>query len=446
MISNKNIWSGVLFFLTALTGCVKKTDNLFPETADQRIQKALDALESKLMEPPGWKLFVYPAGLESQGIEVGGLTYYLQFPDSNRVSMVSDFTLDISAVPKESGFRLKAAQRPSLIFDTYSYIHIAADPDPRVSFSPTNTGGYGWGTDYDFSFTKAEPSDSITLKGNFNNSDAYLIKATQEEIDAAFGGQLKHIMEKTVEFSQSGPFLYFPAADGSSIGITFNLFLYRINFSSLVNGNLVGESVPFSHTTTGLHFKHPVTIGGYTFQDLLWDENQQVYYIETGSGKVLITNASQPVFPLYAIIGKSVSTINVPVTPLQGQSAEFANVYATIKANLKNGPYNLDLGEMNFIFDDGTKTMALQVFVQQNGINFVCNFEYTYSINNSGIVFFGRTGADGNALAAEKDMRPFLDYIENDNFKLDYFTGVSPVLGQFTSQERPGFSFTGNLQ
>jgi hypothetical protein len=446
MIINKNIWLVALVLITAFPGCVKKTDNLFTGTADERIQIVLDALESKLMEPPGWKLYVYPAGLEAQGIEVGGLTYYLQFPDSNRVSMVSDFTVDISGVPKESGFRLKAAQRPSLIFDTYSYIHIAADPDPSVSFSPTNTGGYGWGTDFDFSFTKIEPSDSITLKGNLHNSDAYLLKATQEEIDAAFGGQLTHIMEKTVEFSQSGPFLYFPAADGSNIGLTFNLFLYRINFSSLVSGNLEGQSVPFSHTTTGLHLKYQVTIGGYTFQDLFWDENLQVYYIETGSGHVNITNATEPVFPLYAIIGISVSTVNVPVTPLQGQSAEFANVYATIKTDLKNGPYNLDLGEMNFIFDDQTKTMDLQVFVQQNGITFVCNFEYTYSIDNTGKVFFARTGADGNALAAENEMRPFLDYIENDNFLLDYFTGVSPVLGQFTSLEHPGFSFTGNLQ
>ncbi len=65
-------------------------------------------------------------------------------------------TLVLSLPGKESGYRLKATQRPSLIFDTYSYIHAAADPDPNVSFSPTNSGGYGWGTDFDFSFTEAK--------------------------------------------------------------------------------------------------------------------------------------------------------------------------------------------------------------------------------------------------------------------------------------------------
>src|SRR5215210_3420303 len=138
-----------LFAYTAiLSGCEKKTDELFDQTPDQRISAVLNDYQTALAQGPGWKLFVYPQGLVSQDIRVGGITYYVKFTNTNRVTMVSDFLVNMATTPKESGFRLKATQRPSLIFDTYSYIHVAADPDPDVSLSPTNDGGYGWGTDF----------------------------------------------------------------------------------------------------------------------------------------------------------------------------------------------------------------------------------------------------------------------------------------------------------
>ncbi|HVG15474.1 MAG TPA: DUF4302 domain-containing protein, partial [Chitinophagaceae bacterium] len=269
----------ILFLFMLVSGCVKKSDELFDKTADERVSESLAAYQSALVAAPGWKLFVYPEGLKSQDIEVGGLTYYVKFGDNNRVTMVSDFVVPMALTTKESGYRLKAAQRPSLVFDTYSYIHAAADPDPEVSFSPTGEGGYGWGTDYDFSFTDAQPKgDTIRLKGNFNQSEALLIKATQAEITGAFTQQqLGFIMVATDNFSRNNPFLFFPGQSGIQIGVSFNLFLYRVNFSLLSNGALVTISAPFSHTTYGLHFKDPVTVGGYTFQDLYWDDARKSY-------------------------------------------------------------------------------------------------------------------------------------------------------------------------
>jgi uncharacterized protein DUF4302 len=166
----------IIFITSLVSACSKKTDDLFPESSDERVAKALANYRNTLMQAPGWKLFVYPAGLQSQGIEVGGLTYYITFPDSNRTRMVSDFIADMAAAPVESSYRIKALQFPSLLFDTYSYIHVAADPDENVSSSPTGSGGYGWGTDFEFGFQKLETSDTMKLKGNFNKSDAVLIK------------------------------------------------------------------------------------------------------------------------------------------------------------------------------------------------------------------------------------------------------------------------------
>jgi hypothetical protein len=53
---------------------------------------------------------------------------------------------------------------------------------------------------------------------------------------------------------------------------------------------------------------------------------------------------------------------------------------------------------------------------------------------------------NGGLPAIQTAMKPILNYIDNDRFKVDYFTSSNPILGQFASQENPGFFFTGNLQ
>jgi hypothetical protein len=443
----KKILVLLFVFATLLPSCKKETENLFGESVDERLSKTLTSFNDALVQAPGWKLFVYPKGLENQDIEVGGLTYYVKFTDQNRVTMVSDFLFEMADEPKESGYRLKATQRPSLIFDTYSYIHAAADPDEDVSFSPTNQGGYGWGTDFDFSFTEATPGDTIRLKGNFNGSDALLIRATQAEMTAAFGGGLSHILDVTNTFATDNSFLNFQGTGNSRIGLSFNLFLYRLNFTFLgAGGNLATVSAPFSHTTYGLHFKEPITVGGYTFQDMFWDEALGIYYINTGSGRVNITNSATPLFPFSKSIGKLFTTITVPVTPLPGQSTLFGTTYNTIKTNLKTSGYNLDLEDMNFIFDAESSTMALDVRVRQNGQLFQLWYVYYYQMNDAGLAQFALAGTNGNASLVESSMRPLLDYLEGDIFKLDYYTGSTPVLGQFTSQQNPTFFFTGTLR
>lgn len=441
-----------LYYILALSfilsGCEKDTDLLFDKPADERITETLDNYQSALAQAPGWKLFVYPAGLQSQDIEVGGLTYYVKFTADNRVTMVSDFIITMADVPKASGYRLKATQRPSLIFDTYSYIHVAADPDPNVSFSPAQQGGFGWGTDFDFSFTDVTPKDTINLKGNFNNSDAVMIKATQAEIDAAFGGRLGDIMTFTSDFVSNNSFLYFPATDNAKVGVSMNFFLYIINFTYLSGANLVTISAPFSHTTYGLHLKEPVSVGGYVFQDLYWDDAAKLYYIKVGNGRVNITGSGAPLFPFHVVLGKSITTISVPTTPLAGQSPLFATRYATVKTNLKTSGYNLDLGEMDFIFDDASKTMAWNTAVTQNGVPFVIQYVYSYTLSNTGIAKFTPVSANGNGAlpAIQTAMAPLMTFINADQFKMDYYTASGPILGQFTSQQNPTFFFTGTLQ
>lgn len=187
-----------LFGITlAITGCQKKLDNsINGQSADDRLAAAMAKYQSILTKAPyGWKV------LEKSGIAYNGGTtdsvkatfiYYMQFNDSGSVKMYSDFDSVQSTVPRSSTYRLKALQRPTLLFDTYSYIHMPCDPNPTVSKSPL-AAGLGWGTDFEFAFSdNVDPSqlgDTIHLVGLTNFATAYMVKATQAEQAIFANGQ-----------------------------------------------------------------------------------------------------------------------------------------------------------------------------------------------------------------------------------------------------------------
>jgi hypothetical protein len=79
--------------------------------------------------------------------------------------MLSDFNETTATVLKESSYRLKALQQPTLIFDTYSYLHLLSDPDPNVA---GGIAGKGYNSDFEFAYDPTiAQADTIILTGRF---------------------------------------------------------------------------------------------------------------------------------------------------------------------------------------------------------------------------------------------------------------------------------------
>lgn len=451
----KKILYSIILSGLVLSGCVKKTDSIFDQTPDERLAAAQTALQSALVNAPGWKLFVYPKGLESsQDIKIGGLTYYLKFTANGRVTMVSDFApagaTSISATPQESGYHLKAMQRISLVFDTYNYMHIAADPDPEVSLSPTGSGGYGYGSDFNFSFTGVEPKDTMQLEGNFNKSSAVLVKATQAEMDAAFVNfKLRDIIDKTRSYAAGNPAIYL-SSGGQNFGVGFDFNHFMISFSSIQGGALVVRNLPSSFTTYGIHLKNPVTIGAYTFQDIYWDDTKSLYYILAGTTHVEFGTSPTPVVALSlsnVIGGVDLSTISIPQgAGLPFQSSLFMTRYNTARNGMLSGPYALALDDLDFVFSKALGGMAVVAYVYQNGVGpYVCQYNYAYSIDGSGNYSFVKVSQNGNAALVVNNMNNILSYIETNKFSVEGVSTSVGFLGKMTSIETPTFYFSGYL-
>ena len=169
----KKVFSYLIVAAIGFSGCNKKSDNAFSKSADERLNETLASYQSTLTGAQyGWKGLIYPAGLKG-----GVVGFYFKFSDNNRVEMFSDFDATSAVTPMTASYRLKALQQPALLFDTYSYVHVLADPDAAV-----NGGSYGSGLISDFEFAiDSMAGDTMKLTGRFNGSKAVLIKATQQE-------------------------------------------------------------------------------------------------------------------------------------------------------------------------------------------------------------------------------------------------------------------------
>jgi hypothetical protein len=283
----------IYFFavLALFSSCKKDDKSVFNQSADDRLNATLAKYQTQLSGAQyGWKGLVFPAG-------GGAFSFYFKFNDSNRVKMLSDFDSTTAVTLKESSYRLKALQQPSLIFDTYSYIHLPADPNENVGvISNVNGGPVGVGLQSDFEFYfDSTTVDTIKLVGRFNGSKAILIRATSQEATAYNSGQLaaglliKKILTyfKRVTIGTQRLDVKVSAADRTII------------FSYLdAGGNLHTFTTGFYFTAGGIAFINPLVIGNViisSFNNMQFNATTEVISLTVNNVASTLTGVVVPV-------------------------------------------------------------------------------------------------------------------------------------------------------
>ena len=188
-----------LFFFTILlllASCDKTEDNVFTQTPDERLKMTMEEYRETLLNAPnGWFLAIDTK-------KGGAYRLWMSFEEDERVGMLSDMEATFSkagqtaTMPCISSWRLKMLLAPSLIFDTYSYLHLLADPQ-----GANNGGKNSEGLLSDFEFRIVETDNGgIDLIGNYNQCLARMDRATPEEAQLAVQGGLKQVIERHTAF------------------------------------------------------------------------------------------------------------------------------------------------------------------------------------------------------------------------------------------------------
>ncbi|HVI47862.1 MAG TPA: DUF4302 domain-containing protein [Chitinophaga sp.] len=236
-----NLFCLILVLITGLYACKKELDPVFDKSPDARINETLRQYQAVLTGAPyGWKALVYPAGVPNSVF-----SFFFRFNDSNRVQMFSDLDGTSSVKMRESSWRLKSLQQPSLLFDTYSYLHVLCDPD-----AGNNGGSYGQGLGSDFEFAiNSLHGDTIELTGRFHSSKALLVKATQQDMDNYY----QHRMNRDID-SVSAILTYFRrlTAGNAKYDIRISQNLHLMNFTWVYKGKAQTFTTGYYYTPDGI--------------------------------------------------------------------------------------------------------------------------------------------------------------------------------------------------
>jgi Domain of unknown function (DUF4302) len=433
------IYLSMLLFV--LLSCNKsEVEPLFEESANKRVTTAIDTYKKQLSGAEfGWKGEYYP-----DGGKAGGYSFYLKFDASGKVTMYSDID-EISYAygggsyfgngydkAFETTYQVKSLQKPTLIFDSYSYLHELVNPDYN--------GGAGQLADLELEFS-AVSDTKISLVGNKNKTQMTLTKLAKTESDLLAKGGLASVFNGTYDYlTTTDKFitLVLPSGDKADVDLnlsTKSLSLFYYN-AKVKDYDVV--STAFVTTTTGVQFKDPITIYGVTFQEMFWDSIAKTYYINVSGKRVNLTLASKPVLPFYYALGTLFQGFNMsPAIP--SQSAEYKALYAKIKSNVialsTAAPVRV-IGNVYFQYLPDQNVFVLVVEYRRTNpdgslvFNGASVLYYQASSDGKGNIVFGKSyqnatlsggqlslGASGIVLAG---IKPLTDIIENNAFQWDY--------------------------
>ncbi|MEJ7829151.1 MAG: DUF4302 domain-containing protein, partial [Segetibacter sp.] len=279
----------ILSITCTFAACKKDDKSLFEQSPDQRLNQTLEAYKSQLSGAVnGWK------GLITVDSGKGNTySFYFKFNPTNRVTMYADFDSATAVTSMESSYRIKALQQPSLIFDTYSYVHLLSDPNEAVN---GGIRGAGLISDFEFAFDSST-IDTIKLTGRFNGSKAVLIRATQQETTAYNSGQLG----SSLMFKNIGKILNYwkrITIGGIEYEVVVNESTRTISFNWLdASGNLRTFSTTFYYTINGVALNRPFTNGSQTitgFRNITWNAATTTLGFNVNGTATTVIGSGQP--------------------------------------------------------------------------------------------------------------------------------------------------------
>lgn len=338
----------ILLLAAFISSCSKKNDRAFDETPEERVNKVLNQYQTQLESGVnGWK------GLLSNGTS-SVYSFFFKFDNKNRVVMYSDFKSDFAGTGKESSYRLKALQQVSLLFDTYSYIHVLADPDPSVAGGAT---GSGYNVDFEFYFDNAT-NDTITLIGRKHYNQLQLVRATKAEADAYAAGNMKNAMllndnyGKILQYWKTftlGSTTYQMTLDTAGRSVTM---FYK-------SGTAVRRGTSkYYYTANGMTLLTPIAGVGTTitgFSNISWNSANSTIGMRVNNTNVTLSGVNAPA----AIEAGIAQTFRVDA----GSTGTYWYNYEGVRVNGVNNAYRTD----TLTFNDSTGTYTNYYLFYQPG-------------------------------------------------------------------------------
>ncbi len=243
--------STILLGVILLLSCSRSVEDAFDTPATQRVLKVLENCKSTLKSAKdGWYLdYVAPDGYEAQ--------FVMHFLDHDSVSMYADFS-DISLV---SRYSCNYDQGPVLSFDTYSQLHVLADPE-------TSPVGIGHGGDFEFIIQSVSP-DSIILSGRKNRDRVVLHRAIP-----GLAYKMRFMKQMDLDLGYNISFFHNITVGGAKADIMLSKDKTKLEVTVADKTTISSDII---YTTDGFNLATPVTIGGVSISKFVWNDSSKKF-------------------------------------------------------------------------------------------------------------------------------------------------------------------------
>nr|WP_121272957.1 DUF4302 domain-containing protein [Pedobacter schmidteae] len=422
---NKLLFLGILLFASCRPDDIDLT---FNKTPDQRMGELQKQVKQQLVEAKyGWRVL-------SSTLTKGTYGFYMDFDadgKTDRVRMVSDIDNVSSKIVRTSAYRVKLINAPMLSFETYSYIHQLADPDPNVI-----GGEYGDGLKADIEFElQRTTTDSLFFKGRKFRSEMILIRATREEQQVYLSGGFINVINEVKGIFATNQISLFDHA-GVTYQMTINSDSRTLGIMSYVNDKIVTSNDLFSYTADGLQIGKGIPLlNGDVISKILLTGGK--LYVITGKGdKQEIRGSQTPLLPLADIMGVMYTRLFSPYrVQYSGTNAAGANILYQVHRQIAipAPPGSASKIDLDLQWDTINKYIYLQGYMYYSATPTMTRYRYNYTYDKTtGLFKLSNKVVQATGFASVGLMDTFL---LNNEFKLEYYFDSGNAYGRVVSKD-----------
>lgn len=432
----------MLLIAVIMAGCRKNEVTLvnggLPE---ERIAERLAELRGKLTGAEnGWMA----ALTTSAG---GGYGFYMKFGADEKVMMMGDLSKDAASKSQSSTYRVKWVMNASLLFDTYNYITLLQDPDPKM---PGSKAGSGLKSDIEFEYIRSS-GDSVILQGKKYQNHLYLVKATAAQATAYQQGTLTDRMGTIQNFFKDH-FNNYLKIEGFANKISLIATEdKRISFQYVdAKDSIITVDGKYNFDLDGMNFSEGIAVNGIIFKKGVLNENILKLY-DAGGKEYTVSQNATPVIPLWLLFNynKVYKTIMITGTTLPpGITSGFNSVFDGMSGRFTTSGRTIQTVDITLT---NSRTLKVNIWYLSGSSSFLADasFSYTYKDGVLTLSDYTPSVSNGNWNSGLARIGNFVDWLQSGPFRVDWVANPASggnSLGGIYKVSDPSNFFYGDLK
>lgn len=368
----------------------------------------------------------------------------MDFAESNRVRMYGDFNDESLSAAQESSFAIRNTGIPSLIFDSYNYIHLPADPDNGVN---GGTQGVGLSSDFEFSILHVS-QDTLILKGNLRSNDLKLVQISSGDRTAVEGqGFLTTVNNVKNYFAAKLNNYILVNVNGQErkVGISYGHSTRQLAYSYFdeSSGDVSSSTATFNYSVNGLEvLSDDLKFGDVVFSGARFKADGTMYLVDAAGKEYTLQQNAVPLIPFHIMFGfgKTYPVLRIPGEVLPANvTSDWSSVYMDMVDRFNGTGRTIAFTEVIL----ASPTTGFVVIRYAAASAFTAVAKFTYAVDDQQVMTISSWDssagvANSNWTSRNTQVGAFATWFQNHGpFKLDWVSGSDALLGGLYSTQNP---------